>query len=106
MGLITYIVLLAISGLVIGALARLALPGKDPMSLLQTIGIGIAGSFLAGLVVALITDSRSGASLPVAILFSTGLVYLVRRRRGGTFTRAAGAGPRVDGVGRWGFGRR
>ncbi len=106
MGLITYIILLAISGLVIGALARLALPGKDPMSLLQTIGVGIAGSFLAGLVVALITDSRSGASLPVAILFSTGLVYLVRRRRGGTFTRAAGAGPRVDGVGRGGFGRR
>ena len=106
MGLITYIILLAITGLIVGALARLALPGKDPMSLLQTIGIGIAGSFLAGLIVGLITNQRSGASFPIAVLFSTGLVYLIRRRRGGTFTRAAGAGPRVDGVGRGGFGRR
>ncbi len=107
MGLITYIIILAITGLIVGALARLALPGKDPMSLLQTIGIGIAGSFLAGLVVSLLTSQRSGASFPIAVLFSTGLVYLIRRRRGGTFTRAAGAGPRVDGgVGRGGFGRR
>ncbi len=106
MGLITYIILLAITGLIVGALARLALPGKDPMSLLQTIGIGIAGSFLAGLVVSLVTNQRSGASFPIAVLFSTGLVYLIRRRRGGTFTRAAGAGPGMDrGVGRGGFGR-
>jgi uncharacterized membrane protein YeaQ/YmgE (transglycosylase-associated protein family) len=106
MGLITYIILLAISGLVVGALARLALPGKDPMSLLQTIAIGLAGSFLAGLVVALITDRRSGASLPIAILFATGLVYLIRRRRGGTFTRAAGADPRMGASDAGGFGRR
>ena len=108
MGLITYIIILDITGLIVGALARLALPGKDPMSLLQTIGIGIAGSFLAGLVVALVTQQRSGASFPIAVLFSTGLVYLIRRRRGGTFTRAAGAGPAgMDrGVGRGGFGRR
>jgi uncharacterized membrane protein YeaQ/YmgE (transglycosylase-associated protein family) len=108
MGLITYIIALAVTGLIVGALARLALPGKDPMSLLQTIGIGIAGSFLAGLVVSLIAGNRSGASFPVAVLFSTGLVYLIRRRRGGTFTRAAGAGPAgMDrGVGRGGFGRR
>jgi uncharacterized membrane protein (UPF0136 family) len=66
------------------------------MSLLQTIGIGLAGSFLAGLVVSLVTGNRSGASFPIAILFATGLVYLIRRRRGGTFTRAAGAGPRMD----------
>ncbi len=106
MGLLTYIIALAVTGLIVGALARLALPGKDPMSLLQTIGIGIAGSFLAGLVVALIAGNRSGASFPVAVLFSTGLVYLIRRRRGGTFTRAAGAGPGMDrGVGRGGFGR-
>jgi len=108
MGLLTYIIVLAITGLIVGALARLALPGKDPMSLLQTIGIGIAGSFLAGLIVALITNSRSGASFPVAVLFSTGLVYLIRRRRGGTFTRAAGAGRAgMDrDLDRGGFGRQ
>src|SRR4051812_50181881 len=50
MGIITYLILLALSGLIVGALARLALPGPDPMSIPATIGIGLAGSFVAGLV--------------------------------------------------------
>src|SRR4051812_50172787 len=51
MGIITYLILLALSGLIVGALARLALPGPDPMSIPATIGIGLAGSFVAGVVV-------------------------------------------------------
>jgi uncharacterized membrane protein YeaQ/YmgE (transglycosylase-associated protein family) len=35
-------------GLVAGALAKLLLPGDDPGGVLITIGIGIAGSLLAG----------------------------------------------------------
>jgi hypothetical protein len=31
MNLIVYLIALAVSGLVVGALARLALPGRDPM---------------------------------------------------------------------------
>ena len=50
MSLIVYLILLAISGLFVGALARLALPGRDPMGIFATIGVGLAGSFLAGLV--------------------------------------------------------
>ena len=40
MGLLTYLILLALSGLIVGALARLALPGPDPM------GIGLAAAVL------------------------------------------------------------
>ena len=36
--------------LFVGALGRLALPGPDPMSIGQTILIGVAASFAAGLV--------------------------------------------------------
>jgi hypothetical protein len=36
-GLLAYLILLAVSGLFVGALARLALPGPDPMTLFQTI---------------------------------------------------------------------
>ena len=36
------------NGLVIGALARLAVPGPDPMPLWATILFGIAGAFLGG----------------------------------------------------------
>ena len=50
MGLITYIILLAITGLIVGALARLALPGKDPLTLFQTALVGVGGSILAAIV--------------------------------------------------------
>src|SRR3954471_7924253 len=39
--MITYLILVAISGLFVGALARLALPGRDPMGLFTTMLVGI-----------------------------------------------------------------
>ena len=51
---------LALSGLVIGALARLALPGPDPMGILATIGLGLAGSFVGGLVAGLLWARPAG----------------------------------------------
>ena len=40
-------VLLTIGGLLIGPLARLVLPGPDPMSILEAMAAGIAGSLIA-----------------------------------------------------------
>ena len=80
--MLTYLLLLALSGLVVGGLARLALPGPDPMGILATIGIGMAGSFLAGLVAYAVFDERRGPGLLLSVLFATLLVYLVRRSRG------------------------
>jgi uncharacterized membrane protein YeaQ/YmgE (transglycosylase-associated protein family) len=40
----------ALVGLVIGALARLVLPGVQPIGWLGTIGAGIAGALLGGIV--------------------------------------------------------
>ncbi len=37
-----------LSGFVVGLLARLAVPGPDPMPFWKTIAFGIAGSFLGG----------------------------------------------------------
>ncbi|HEU4388026.1 MAG TPA: GlsB/YeaQ/YmgE family stress response membrane protein [Blastocatellia bacterium] len=39
-----------IIGLVVGLLARLIMPGKDSMGIIATILLGIAGSFVGGLV--------------------------------------------------------
>ena len=83
MDLIVYLIALAVSGLVVGALARLALPGRDPMSIFQTMLVGIAGSFAAGLVSLLIFDGRSGGGILLSVVFAAGIVYLVRRSRGG-----------------------
>ena len=85
MSLFTYIILLAISGLFVGALARLALPGRDPMSLFQTMLVGIAGSAAAGAVYALLFH-RGGGGILLSVLFSTAIVYMIRRSRGGSLT--------------------
>jgi uncharacterized membrane protein YeaQ/YmgE (transglycosylase-associated protein family) len=77
--MITFIILLVISGLVVGALARLGLPGPDPMSIGQTILVGIAGSLIAGIVGKLLFGRPGGFIL--AVLCSLGIVYLVRRSR-------------------------
>jgi uncharacterized membrane protein YeaQ/YmgE (transglycosylase-associated protein family) len=85
MALIVYIISLALIGLVVGALARLALPGPDPMGIGMTILIGIAGTFVGGLIMALLFG-RNGAGLVVSVACATAIVYLMRRSRGGSLT--------------------
>jgi uncharacterized membrane protein YeaQ/YmgE (transglycosylase-associated protein family) len=81
MSLLTYLVLLAASGLLVGALARLALPGPDPMSILHTIGIGILGSMLAG-IVSLAFFGRAAGGIVLSVACATLIVYIVRKMRG------------------------
>jgi uncharacterized membrane protein YeaQ/YmgE (transglycosylase-associated protein family) len=90
---IVLILLLALQGLVIGAFARLALPGKDPLSLLETMGVGIAGSLIAGIVFYLIFGDEAGPGFLGALVFSVLIVYLIRRRRGGGLARPSGDEP-------------
>ncbi|MDP9344799.1 MAG: GlsB/YeaQ/YmgE family stress response membrane protein [Actinomycetota bacterium] len=90
--MLLYVIGLIISGLIVGALARLALPGKDPMSIPMTIGIGIAGSFVGGLIVAAVTGGRSYGGIVVSVAVATFFVWLMRRRRGGSITDPAAGG--------------
>src|ERR671928_1180675 len=88
MSLIGYIIALLFTGLIVGALARLALPGRDPMTIFQTILVGVAGSFAAGLLYAALFH-RNGGGILLSVLFSTAIVYAIRRSRGGTLTQPA-----------------
>jgi uncharacterized membrane protein YeaQ/YmgE (transglycosylase-associated protein family) len=82
-----YLITLAIFGLIVGAFARLALPGKDPLSLFQTMLLGLAGSFIGGILLYLITGGRYyGAGWLVSLVCATGILYFIRRRRGGGLT--------------------
>ena len=86
MSLLAYLIVLAASGLVVGGLARLALPGPDPMTLFQTIALGLAGNFVAGIIVWLLWAHR----LPGLVLSeacSSVILYFIRRSRGGGLTR-------------------
>lgn len=84
MDLLLGLLVLAVSGLVVGAFARLALPGRDPMTLLQTMLTGIAGSFLGGLIGFFVLGQTGGFLL--SVICAAGIVYLVRRSRGGSLT--------------------
>ena len=45
---IIFIIWLIVIGLVVGLIARLLLPGRDPIGILGTIVLGIVGSFVGG----------------------------------------------------------
>jgi uncharacterized membrane protein YeaQ/YmgE (transglycosylase-associated protein family) len=53
---------MAIVGLVVGALAKLIVPGKDPGGILVTMLIGIAGALLAGFLGRLVGLYQPGQS--------------------------------------------
>ena len=91
--MIGYIIALCLSGLIVGALARLALPGRDPMSIFQTMLVGIAGSLAAGIVYAALFH-RNGGGILISLLFSMAIVYAIRRARGGSLTHPGQPGAR------------
>lgn len=75
-----FIVVLVVMGLVIGGLARLIVPGKNSMSLLVTLGIGVVGTLLSGFIGRAIfgADGRFGSWI-FALVITVGLVILVER---------------------------
>lgn len=86
MSFLAWLIVSFFVGLVMGGLARLALPGRDPMTIWQTALVGIAGSWGAGIVVALVSGGRYGAGLFASFVGSVLIVYVVRRVRGGSLT--------------------
>jgi uncharacterized membrane protein YeaQ/YmgE (transglycosylase-associated protein family) len=68
---------LALIGLIVGGLARLALPGPDPIGILGTIALGLLGSFVGGLVSYLLLGRAGG--LIIAVLAATVILALYRK---------------------------
>ena len=84
MNFFAWLLMLVLGGILVGGMARLALPGKDPMTIGQTMLIGIAGTLISGVVTYFIFGA--GPGLPLAVLFSAVIVYFVRRSRGGSLS--------------------
>ena len=75
--MLIFIIGLIVWGFVVGGLARLALPGPDPMPWYATIGLGLAGSLLGGIVAHILLGIAGG--LVFALLGAILLLYLYRR---------------------------
>jgi uncharacterized membrane protein YeaQ/YmgE (transglycosylase-associated protein family) len=73
-----WIIWALIVGLVAGALARLLVPGRDPMGWLMTMLLGVAGSFLGGFIATLLwRDSAEGFRPGGFILSIVGAIILL-----------------------------
>lgn len=80
--MLVVILVAAIWGFVVGGLARLALPGPDPMPWWQTILLGLAGSFAGGVSGHLLFGRGGGIVLSVAgavLLLALHRKYVQRR---------------------------
>jgi uncharacterized membrane protein YeaQ/YmgE (transglycosylase-associated protein family) len=78
--LILYLAYCAVGGLIVGALARLVLPGPDPMSWLATLGFGLGGSLIGGFVTMVLHVPRVPGIL-ISVACAAGLIWYFRRRR-------------------------
>ena len=85
MGIIGTIVI----GLVVGALARLLMPGDQQMGWIMTILLGIGGSFLAGFVGQALGMYRVGqpAGFIASVVGALVLLFVVGKLRGKTPTQ-------------------
>jgi uncharacterized membrane protein YeaQ/YmgE (transglycosylase-associated protein family) len=75
--MLLFILLLLVWGFVVGGLARLALPGPDPMPWYATIALGVGGSIVGGIVARLLIGTAGG--FVFAFLGAVLLLYLYRR---------------------------
>ena len=74
-------------GLVAGALARLLVPGRDPMGLVATLVLGLVGSVVGGFLARAVLGDDDGVGLVgsvigaviVLVLWNT---FVARQRRG------------------------
>ena len=74
MGILSWIVM----GLIVGALAKWIMPGKDPGGLVVTGLLGIAGAFVGGFVGSLIgLGSFTGFNLGSIVLATGGALLLL-----------------------------
>jgi uncharacterized membrane protein YeaQ/YmgE (transglycosylase-associated protein family) len=80
-GIVVFLVILAVVGLIIGALARFLLPGRDDMSLWKTMAYGVGGAFLGGMVSRLLGIANPILGYAIAIAVAVGLIWFFTRRK-------------------------
>jgi uncharacterized membrane protein YeaQ/YmgE (transglycosylase-associated protein family) len=74
------IVSILVSGLVVGGLARLAVPGPDPMPVWITVGIGVAGSFVGGGIAGAVAGVDAIVAIFLASVVAATLLVIAYRR--------------------------
>ena len=79
------IIVWAVFGLIAGGIARLLMPGRDPMGCLATMALGIAGSFVGGFLASLLfrgAGEFSPASIIGSVIGALILLFIYRKVAG------------------------
>jgi len=75
---VEFIVFLLV-GLVVGVVARLIMPGPDPIGILGTIVVGCVGALIGGYLWTAVFGQNEGVAWIGSILAAMGLLFLYRR---------------------------
>ena len=80
--LLWFVIVLAVIGLIVGAVSRVLVPGPTPIGILGTIGAGIAGAFIGGFVGRVLFGPTltNGWSFVLSVLAAAGVVWFVSGR--------------------------
>ncbi|HYO61998.1 MAG TPA: GlsB/YeaQ/YmgE family stress response membrane protein [Actinomycetota bacterium] len=73
------IVWLVVTGLVIGIIARLLLPGRDPIGLLGTLVVGVVGAVIGGYLWRAVAGNTEGYEIIGGIIAAMALLYVYRK---------------------------
>ena len=81
--LLLFVLVLAFIGLIVGAVARLLVPGPTPLGILGTIGAGIAGALIGGFIGRLLfgPDLSDVWSFVLSVLAAIAVIWLISGRR-------------------------
>ncbi|WP_433477444.1 GlsB/YeaQ/YmgE family stress response membrane protein [Spirillospora sp. CA-142024] len=92
--MLTTILWFIVVGAVIGALARLLVPGRNPIGVLLTILIGIAGSIVGGVIADALGAGALIAFVFAVVVAALGVAALTSLNTGGHGGRRSGWRPR------------
>jgi uncharacterized membrane protein YeaQ/YmgE (transglycosylase-associated protein family) len=70
-------------GLVVGLLARLLLPGRDPIGIIGTIVVGVLGAVVGGYLAGAVFEETDGVDWIASILVAIALLFVYRRMTAG-----------------------
>jgi len=73
------LLILILVGLVIGALARLLMPGRDPIGILGTLVVGVVGAVVGGYLWRAIFGNTEGVEWIGAVLTAMALLWIYRK---------------------------
>jgi uncharacterized membrane protein YeaQ/YmgE (transglycosylase-associated protein family) len=74
-GIVEYVIV----GLIVGALARLLMPGKDPIGIMATIAIGVIGAVAGGYLWRAVFGDSGGVEWIGSILVAMALLFVYRQ---------------------------